>query len=62
MTGKMAAVTNPKAKIPRCTAQAKRYSELDPEFARLGARVYGVATTPPRSSATSWRSWPSKGG
>lgn len=52
----------PKAKSPGCTAQAKRYSELYPEFQRLGARVYGVSHDPPASSATSWRSWPSRGG
>ncbi len=36
----------PKAKSPGCTAQAKRYSELYPEFQRLGARVYGVSHDP----------------
>jgi peroxiredoxin Q/BCP len=36
----------PKAKSPGCTAQAKRYSELYPEFQKLGARVYGVSHDP----------------
>jgi len=36
----------PKAKSPGCTAQAKRYSELYPEFQRLGARVYGLSHDP----------------
>jgi len=36
----------PKAQSPGCTAQAKRYSELYPEFQRLGVRVYGVSHDP----------------
>ncbi|WP_038045960.1 peroxiredoxin [Thermus caliditerrae] len=36
----------PKAKSPGCTAQAKRYTELYPEFQRLGARVFGVSHDP----------------
>ena len=38
----------PEAKSPGCTAQAKRDSELYPEFQRLGARVYGVSHNPAR--------------
>ncbi len=36
----------PRAKSPGCTAQAKRYTELYPEFQRLGVRVYGVSHDP----------------
>ncbi len=36
----------PKAKTPGCTAQAKRYTDLYPEFERLGVAVYGVSRDP----------------
>ncbi|MDX2007409.1 MAG: peroxiredoxin [Meiothermus sp.] len=36
----------PKALSPGCTAQAKRYSELNDQFERLGVEVYGVSADP----------------
>ena len=36
----------PKALSPGCTAQAKRYTELNLEFERLGVEVYGVSADP----------------
>lgn len=36
----------PKAHSPGCTAQGKRYAELQEEFRRLGAEVFGVSADP----------------
>ena len=34
----------PKADTPGCTAQAKEYTRLMPEFERLRVKVFGVST------------------